>query len=108
MLPNVARAKTITGLLLQALRLRWAALGGKGKTLLFAGLVLAGAVGLQLGVCAFGACPASGPCSRGDSPCAADAAADPDAPCPYSARQAEEAAAVEAAEPTEHPPCHAE
>lgn len=68
------RAKTLTGLLFQTLRLRWAALGSRGKMLALIGLVLTTAVALHVGACFLGACPASSPCERASS----------DEPCPYS------------------------
>ena len=95
------RAKTLSGLFLQAFRVRWAALGRPGKGLVIVGLVLAAATALQFSACLFGACPsAAGPC---DSPCSATA--ESDEPCPFSAAQAEE---TEAGAEAEHPPCHAE
>lgn len=102
------RAKTLTGLLWQTITLRWNALSSRGKTLVFAGLVLAGAVALQLGTCALGGCPSSAsPCSASpcDVPCDVDAAAE-DEPCPYAAAAAAQEESAEAAEDDEVPPCH--
>ena len=98
------RAKTLTGLAFQALRVRWAALGSGVKTLIIVSMVLAGAATLHFGACLLGGCPSSAsPCN---SPCSG--AAQSDEPCPYSAARAEEAAAAQAAtEPADDvPPCH--
>ncbi len=103
------RAKTITGLLWQNITLRWAGMSGRGKTLVFAGLVLAGAVALHLGACFFGSCPnsAASEASPCDVPCNVEAAPQGDEPCPYAAAAAaREEAADEAA--ADVPPCHAE
>ncbi|MCA9604935.1 MAG: hypothetical protein KC619_05050 [Myxococcales bacterium] len=95
----VQRAKTLTGLILQYLRTRWAGLGRGGKLFLFGGLVLAAVAAYQAGSCMLGGCHAAqqSPCQmRGD-----------DAPCPYAAqRAADEAAADEAAADEDVPPCH--
>ncbi len=104
-LPIVARAKTLTGLLFQFFRMRWAALGKLGKVAVFAGLVLAGAAVLHFGACYLGACESASPC---DAPCEIGTAPAEEAPCPYAARAAaEQAAAEEAAAGTEAdvPPC---
>jgi hypothetical protein len=84
MLSVVKRAKTLTGLLLQVIRTRWTALGRRGQMLVYAGLAVAAAVALHLGMCFFGAC--GGPCSL-RSPCGA-AQQETSAPCPYSAQRA--------------------
>lgn len=96
------RAKTLSGLALQALRVRWAGLGSSAKTLIVVGLLLAAATALQFSLCLFGGCPsAAGPCN---SPC--EMADSSDEPCPFSAQEAQvEAAAADTAEDV--PPCHA-
>lgn len=75
------RAKSVTGLILQVLRTRWAALGSRGRVLVVVGLIAAAVAAVKLGACLFGGC-AAGPCQLA-------------APCPYAA-QAEEPP----------PPCH--
>lgn len=92
------RAKTVTGLVLQYLRTRWAGLGRGGKIFLFGGLVLAAVAAYQVGGCLLGGCPASrqSPCQMSDRG---------DEPCPYSARRAAAAAEAEAAD-DDVPPCH--
>ena len=98
----VARAKTLTGLFFQFLRMRWDALGKRGKLLLVAGLVLAGAGAFHLGACYLGGCPYASPCS---APCEIGAAdgsdGDEPCPCPYAAAAAESEAAPQA----DVPPC---
>lgn len=91
-LSPVKRATTLSGLLVQALRVRWAALGGPAKVLLVVGLLLGAAATFHVGACFLGGCPAmaSSPCSRADVS---------DEPCPFAARRAEQA-------PAEAPPCH--
>lgn len=97
MLLFVARAKTLTGLFFQFLRMRWDALGKRGKLLLVAGLVLAGAGAFHLGACYLGGCHSASPCS---APCDIGAA-DQDEPCPYAAARAEAEAEAQA----DVPPC---
>ncbi|HHH29875.1 MAG TPA: hypothetical protein ENK57_16225 [Polyangiaceae bacterium] len=97
------RAKTITGLLWQTLSVRWNSLSGRGRTFVIVGLVLAGAVALQVGTCAFGGCPgAASPCS---TPCSASQATE-DEPCPYAAQAAARAESGES-QADDPPPCHA-
>ena len=105
MLPIVARAKTLTGLVLQFIRMRWNAFGKRGKLIVLSGLVLGAVAAFQLGACYFGACGAASPC---DAPCEVGQA-DEDAPCPYAARAAAEAEAealATAEDDEDVPPCH--
>jgi hypothetical protein len=96
------RAKTLTGLFLQAARVRWNALGKGAKLLVLASLVLTGLAAVQLGTCLLGGCPAS------SSPCHGAAAAEGDSPCPYAGRRSAPAATPEEAPASaEQPPCHA-
>lgn len=87
----VQRAKTLSGLILQYLGTRWAALGKVGKLLVVGGLLAFAVASLQLGACLFGGCP-----SARQSPCELRS----DEPCPYAAERAA------AAERAEDPPCH--
>lgn len=88
-LSPVKRATTLSGLLVQALRVRWAALGGPAKLLVVVGLLLGAALTFHVGACFLGGCPAmnSSPCSRADvsdEPCPLRRAAEPapaDLPC---------------------------
>ncbi|MFK7989764.1 MAG: hypothetical protein AB8I08_27345 [Sandaracinaceae bacterium] len=96
------RAKTLSGLALQALRVRWAGLGKSVKTLIVVGFLLAAATALQFSMCLLGGCPSSAsPCN---SPC--EMADRSDEPCPFSAQEGSEAAEPAAAEDV--PPCHAQ
>lgn len=97
----MARAKTLTGLFFQFFRMRWEALGKRGKLLLLAGLALASVAAFHVGTCYLSGCAASNaPC---DIPCSTEAV-DEDAPCPYAARAAAEQAAAEQAA-ADVPPC---
>ncbi len=95
------RARTLSGLLRQAIQVRWAALGKGTKVLLFASAFIGALVGLQLALCASGGCP----CSASRPPCHGGAyMRDAQSPCPYAHRGAMGAAG----EPKEAPPpCHA-
>ena len=89
----VKRATTLTGLLLQTLRVRWDALGKRGKVLFIAVSVLTGIAAAQMGACYLGACEASSPCN---SPCSVErgAAQSSDQPCSLRSQGPAESAAL--------------
>lgn len=103
------RPNTIPSLLSRLFQLRWGNLGKMGKMLVVAGLLSLGVAVGSFGTCLFGSCPlSSSPCSTtaSASPCDSAAAADDDAPCPYAAQAAAQAAAPDDEEGEDGPPCH--
>lgn len=97
MLPAMKRARTLSGLLVQFFRMRWAGLGKGGKSVVVVAIVIAAMATLRLAACGFGGCAAT-PCELDASPCTR--ASDSNEPCPYSTpAQAEPQA--------DAPPCHA-